>query len=244
MTSNASIGATAPRINEPGFDRGAAVTRSLLGYGVLVGPFYLAVGLIQALLRDGFVLARHPLSVLANGPGGWVQTANFVVSGLMVVAAAVGFRGVLGSKSLAASGLLGAFGASMIVAAVFRADPMDGFPVGTPVGPPASISTTGLVHFVAGAFGFLSLALSCFFAARAMSRRKATMMARLSLLSGLAIVLGFFGGFLIPALAGGTLGIWFAVVVGWTWLAVLSRHLYRAAPDPNCAPGTRSNRIR
>src|SRR5262245_45169329 len=143
MKPNLSAGvAPAPSI-ETGFDRGAAVTRSLLGYGVLVGPLYLTVGLIQAFSRDGFDLARHPLSLLANGPGGWVQTANFVLSGLMVVAAAVGFKRVLGPKSLAASGFLGAFGAGMIVAAVFRADPMDGFPLGTPPGPPTSISTMG-----------------------------------------------------------------------------------------------------
>jgi hypothetical protein len=58
-------------------------------------------------------------------------------------------------------------------------------------------------------------------------------MARLSALSGLAVVLGFFGGFFIPA--GPTLGIWFAVVVGWAWLAILSVHLYRASPDPTRA---------
>ena len=63
--------------NESEVGRGAAVTRSLLRCGVLAGTFYLAVGLIQALLRDGFDLARHPLSLLANGRGGWVQTANF-----------------------------------------------------------------------------------------------------------------------------------------------------------------------
>jgi Protein of unknown function (DUF998) len=239
MEPNLSVGATPARTIEPGFDRRAAVTRSLLGYGVLVGPFYLTVGLIQAFVRDGFDLARHPLSLLANGPGGWVQTANFVLSGLMVAAAAMGFKRVLGPKSFAASGFLGAFGASMIVAAVFRADPMDGFPVGAPLGPPTSISTTGLVHFIAGTLGFISLAVSCFFAARAMSRRKARAMARLSVLAGLAVVLGFFGGFLIPGISVGTLGIWFAVVVGWAWLAVLSFHLYRAAPDPNCAPQSR-----
>jgi hypothetical protein len=65
-----------------------------------------------------------------------------------------------------------------------------------------------------------------------MSRRKAQLMARLSVLAGLAIVLGFFGGFLIPGLSMGTLGIWFAVVVGWAWLAVLSLNLYRVAPAP------------
>ena len=218
---------------EPTFDRGAAVTRSLLGYGVLAGPFYLTVGLVQAFVRDGFSFARHPLSVLANGPGGWVQTANFVLTGLMVVAAAVGFKRVLGPRSLAATAFLGAFGASMLAAAVFRADPMDGFPVGTPLGPPTSISTMGLVHFAAGGLGFISLAISCFFAARAMSRRDAPSMARLSIVSGLSVVIGFFGGFFIPI--GPTLGIWFAVVAGWAWLAVLSVHLYRAAPDPTCA---------
>jgi len=83
-------GTTPAPARDTGFDRGAAITRALLGYGVLVGPFYLAVGLVQALVRDGFDLARHPLSLLANGPGGWIQTANFVVSGLMVVAAALG----------------------------------------------------------------------------------------------------------------------------------------------------------
>jgi len=239
MEPNFSAGATPARAIEPGFNRGAAVTRSLLGYGVLVGPFNLTVGLIQAFVRDGFDLERHPLSLLANGPGGWVQTANFVLSGLMVVAAAVGFYRVLGPKSLAASGFLGAFGGSMIVAAVFRADPMDGFPVGTPLGPPTSISTTGLVHFIAGTLGFISLAVSCFFAARAMSRRKARTMARLSVLAGLAVVLGCFGGFLIPGISVGTLGIWFAVVVGWAWLAVLSFHLYHAAPDPRCSSHSR-----
>ena len=162
--------------------RSAAVTRALLRCGVLAGPFYLAVGLIQALLRDGFDLARHPLSLLANGPAGWVQTANFVLTGLMVVAAAVGFGRVPGPKSRAVTWFLGAFGAAMIVAALFPADPMDGFPPGTPQGPPTAISTTGLVHFVAGALGFTSLAISCFFAAGAMSRRNASALARLSLL--------------------------------------------------------------
>lgn len=232
MTVNERTVATPERTNEAGLRRGAAFTRSLLRLGMIVGPFYLAVGLIQAVVRDGFDLARHALSHLANGPGGWIQTANFVLSGLMVLAAAVGFGRVLGPTSRAVSWFLGGFGASMIVAAVFPADPADGFPVGTPMGFPTSISTPGLVHFVAGALGFACLAVSCFFAAWTMSRRNTPTFARLSLLCGLAVVLGFFGGFAIPGLFPGTLGIWFGVVVGWAWLAVMSLHLYRRAPDP------------
>ena len=64
--------AATERANNSTLVRGAAGTRSLLRYGVLVGPFYLALGVIQGLVRDGFDFARHPLSVLANGPGGWV----------------------------------------------------------------------------------------------------------------------------------------------------------------------------
>ena len=201
-------------------------TRALLRCGMVAGAFYLAVGIGQALMRDGFDFAKHPLSVLANGTGGWVQTANFVLTGLMVLGAAVGFQRVLGPTSRAIGYFLGAFGASMIVAAVFRADPMDGFPIGTPKGPPTSMSTFGLLHFVSGALGFVSLAVSCFLAARAMSRRNARSLGRLSFVCGLIVVLGFFGGAAIPN-SSPVVGIWIAVVVGWAWLTVMSRQLSR-----------------
>lgn len=206
--------------------RRAAGTQSLLRWGVVAGPFYLAVGLIQGLVRDGFDFGRHPLSVLANGPGGWVQTANFVLTGLMVIAAAVGFRRVLGPGWRATSLFLGGYGMAMIAAAIFPADPVDGFPPGTPEGFPTSISTTGLLHFVAGALAFAFLAISGFAAARTMWRRRMTSLALISLVSGLAVALGFFGGVVLPL---GILGIWIAVVVGWTWLAVMSLRLTRLA---------------
>lgn len=42
----------------------------------------------------------------------------------------------------------------MCLAAAFRADPVDASPAGTPLGPPTSVSTTGLLHFAVGAWGF------------------------------------------------------------------------------------------
>jgi hypothetical protein len=226
MNSNIRAGSAMQRATGAG-TRDEGITPALLACGIVVGPFYLAVGLIQAFVRDGFDLARHPLSLLANGPGGWVQTANFIVSGVMVVAAALGFARVLGPKSRAVTWFLGAFGVSMLAAAVLRADPVDGFPLGTPLGMPTTISPMGMGHFIAGMIGFVSLAISCFVGARAMSRRGDTGMSRFSLLSGIAIVLGFFGGF-IPGVSLGTAGIWFSVVVGWIWIAGLSWNLYRS----------------
>src|SRR6476646_11352837 len=73
------------------------VTRSLLGWGVVAGPFYVVVSLAQALTRDGFDLTRHQWSLLENGDLGWVQVANFVLTGLMVTAYAVGQARALGA---------------------------------------------------------------------------------------------------------------------------------------------------
>lgn len=76
-------------------DPATSVTRSLLGYGVLAGPVYVGVSLAQALTRDGFDLTRHSWSLLADGASGWIQTANLVAAGLMVLAAAVRVRRAL-----------------------------------------------------------------------------------------------------------------------------------------------------
>src|SRR6266496_2368338 len=67
-------------------------TRALLICGLIAGPFYIVVGLIQALTRPGFDLMRHDLSLLANGDLGWIQSTNLVLAGLLVVAFAVGMR--------------------------------------------------------------------------------------------------------------------------------------------------------
>jgi len=204
---------------DAGVGKETGMAWSLLRWGVVAGPFYLTVGVAQALLREGFDLSRHSLSVLANGPGGWVQTTNFVLTGLMVLAAAAGFARALGPKLPTATWFLGGYGLSMIVAAIFPADPVDGFPPGTPEGVPTSISTTGLLHFAAGGLGVMCLAVSGFAAAWTMRRRGESLLARLSLISGLTVVLGFFSGVVFPP---GILGIWIAVVVGWIWLAVMS----------------------
>lgn len=211
MPDSAAIGATSE-------------TWPLLRWGVVAGPFYLAIALAQALTRDGFDLSRHSLSALANGPGGWVQTANFALTGLMVLAAAFGFARVSEPRPRVASWFLAGYGLAMIAASMFPADPVDGFPPGTPKGMPASISTVGLMHFAAGGLGFLCLALSAIAAAWTLRRRGAASLALLSLLSGVTVLLGFSSGMVRPP---GIVGIWIAVVVGWIWLAVLSIGLGR-----------------
>jgi Protein of unknown function (DUF998) len=72
--------------------RAAVETTRLLAGGVVAGPLFLAVALIQALVRDGFDLGRHPISLLSLGDLRWIQIAGFVVTGVLCVACAVGMR--------------------------------------------------------------------------------------------------------------------------------------------------------
>ncbi len=200
----------------------ARVTRSLLGYGVLAGPFYVVVGIAQALTRDGFSLDKHAWSLLANGPFGWVQIANFILAGLMTVAAAVGLRRAIGRSW--APWLIGGYGASLVGAGIFRADPALGFPAGTPeVG---ALTWHGMLHFMIGAVGFLCLIAACLVFGRRFARAGRPGLAWFSRATGV-LFLGAFVGIASGSHGPTTLAFLAAVVLAWAWLAVVSTVYYR-----------------
>jgi hypothetical protein len=205
-------------------DRTSAVTRSLLGYGVLAGPFYLVVGLVQALTRTGYDLAHDDLSVLANGSLGWIQMANLILSGLMTIAAAAGIRRALSGRTWGPR-LIAGYGIGLVLAGVFTADPMNGFPVGSPPGAHA-VSWHGLLHLVAGGLGFLCLIAACF----ALARRFGRGWAVYSRATGVLFLLSFLGIASGSTSAAVVLGFWLGIILAWTWLAAVSVRLYRATP--------------
>lgn len=211
------------------------VTRSLLGYGVIAGPVYIAVSLAQALTRDGFDLARHQWSLLANGDLGWIQITNFMVAALATIACAVGLRRALtpGRGATWAPLLVGVYGVSLIGAGIFRADPAMGFPVGTPEGAGA-ISWHGMLHFACGAVGFLCLIAACFVIGRRFAAEGRTGWAVYSRVTGVLFLAAF------AAVAIGVGAVWAnltfvaGIVIVWAWLSGLSLHLYRrATPQPS-----------
>ena len=63
---------------------------SRIACGVVAGPLYLVAGYAQAFTREGFDLSRHPFSMLSLGSLGWIQIANFIVSGALFLVAATG----------------------------------------------------------------------------------------------------------------------------------------------------------
>ena len=171
-------------------------TRRLLNAGLVAGPLVLAVGFAQAFLREGFDLHRHASSQLALGDLGWIQSLNFIVAGVLMLAFAFGARRVLRGTpgGFWAPLLLGVFAISHVLVGVFTTDPAFGFPPGpgTPAGLPAydTASTHAMLHSLFGGIGFNALMIACFVLARHFGRRRPAMMA-FSLLTGLLILATF-----------------------------------------------------
>src|SRR5712692_11746554 len=106
------------------------LTRALLACGVVAGPFYIVVGVLQLFIRPGFDITRHMLSLLANGDLGWIQITNFEVSGLLTIVGAIGIRQLLrgGSGGMWGPWLLALYGLGLMAAGIFGAGPALGFP--------------------------------------------------------------------------------------------------------------------
>ncbi|MET9019551.1 DUF998 domain-containing protein [Actinopolymorpha sp. NPDC004070] len=136
--------------------------RALLTCGV-VGPIVFVVAfLVEGATRPGYSALRHPVSSLALGEYGWTQRANFLLTGILLLAFAVGSRPAL--RRMYAAGvwapiLLGGVAVGLLGAGVFATDPVGDYPPGTPV--PAPQTTTGNLHDAFSALVFLGLPLAC-----------------------------------------------------------------------------------
>ncbi|MFI6738236.1 DUF998 domain-containing protein [Nonomuraea sp. NPDC050451] len=131
----------------------------LLGCGAVAGILFPVVSFAQAFTRTGFDLRRHAFSALTLGDLGWLQIANFALTGLLACAFALGVRRAARPGPAGAAGpiLIGAYGVAMVGGGIFAPDPALGWPAGAPAGLPEHLSTASALHTVFGATAFLSL---------------------------------------------------------------------------------------
>ena len=106
MTGQTTAGAH-PAGTVPASDRitrDAASARALRACAIVAGPLFAVAGLVQALTRPGFNLTRNALSLLDDGSLGWIEAANFIVTGLLLIAASAGLRRAITAVNRAAVG--------------------------------------------------------------------------------------------------------------------------------------------
>lgn len=194
--------------------------------GMIAGPLFLSLVALNSLASIDFLhsvgwqlIGGNDLpwpSCLALGPHGWVQVANFLAAGLLVILFARGLRQELPRGRIAAVGaaLLALFGAGVMASAA-RVD-------WTSVhgGDPSTVN--GWVHGIAFLVAMPSALLATIALAVALRHHpRWRPLSLVSALTGPALILSAFAG---PH-GQGTFFVFLTILFGWVF--VLARRLYR-----------------
>lgn len=203
--------------------------RLLLACGVAVTPLFFVVAIAEILTRPAFDIRRHAISMLSLGDGGWVQVANFVVTGLLALASAVGLRLVLrgGRGGTWGPALVALFGVGLLMGAAFRPDPGLGFPPGTPDTVPATMSWHATLHMLGGMGALLAIVADCVVLSRRFAASGERPWAVYCFASVVAAVVLVASSMIISSLT----GILFACgyFVAFAWVSVIAWRLRAAA---------------
>jgi Protein of unknown function (DUF998) len=188
-------------------------TNALLTCGAVAGPLFIVVVFIQAFTRAGFDLTKHPPSLLSLGDLGWIQVADFIGCGLLLIAGGIGLRRA--TRATWGPILIGCVGAGMIVGGLFSADAGLGFPAGAPAGQPSTMSWHAMLHLTGFGIGYSALVAACFVYAR--RYWYSAIVGALTAICFVLVMSGLSHGNLVP--------LWFALVVGWTWASIIPLRL-------------------
>lgn len=202
-----------------------ATSRPLIGAGAAGAVLFVVVFLVDGATRAGYSPTRHPVSALALGGRGWVQTASFLVTGGAMGAFALGVRHALGPGLATAWGslLLAVFAAGLVASGVFLMDAPAGYPPGEPGGGPTTWH--GTAHQIAGLVVFTALpAAALVLAARFRTTPGLEWLGITSVGAGV-LTAALAAAFAAVDEAGGTAAGLLqraAIIVGWGWIALVS----------------------
>jgi hypothetical membrane protein len=201
-----------------------------------IGPLLFVVAfLIEGATRPDYSPLRHPISSLSIGELGWMQVANFLITGALLLAFAFGLRRVLlPSRSIWGPLLVGFVGIGLIGAGIFTADPLNGYPPGTPLIP--TIRTDhGVLHDLFGIPVFLGLPIACILFSRRFAKVGERGWAAYSAFTGVAM----FAIFLLARLGfrqtpgfSDFAGLFqrLTLIIGFTWIALIALRLMSNKP--------------
>jgi hypothetical protein len=203
----------------------------LLWCGVIAGPLFVGVFLVEGATRAGYDPVRLPVSLLSLGEGGWMQIVNFLVNGALLLALAIGVRDALRERAAPSTWgplLLAGVAAGTLGAGIFSTDPGGGYPPGVSYEP----SLHGTLHDLVSLVIFLGLPAAVLVFARWFARRDERGWAVYSALTGLVFVAGF-GLMLVGFNAQNDLSRVAGLIqridvaIGWGWIALFAIYLLR-----------------
>ncbi len=222
--------------------RRSRVVPAELACGVAAGPFFVSSFTAIGAQRAGYDWRRHAVSSLAVGRGGWLQRANFIVTGSLFCIAA---RGVARSpKQTRVSRVVPALtfgaGGGLIGSGLFVTDPVAGFPPSRgdhdeAARAPSVVPTReGTLHTLCAIPVFAGIPVAALTCATFAMREGQYSWASYSAGSAIAMTSAFglfgaaFGG--APRLAGrGGVMQRVSIATGFGWLSVLSLRAFTAS---------------
>jgi hypothetical membrane protein len=195
-------------------------TRWLLTGGIIGPVFFVVIFLIEGWTRPGYDPMRHFVSTLSLSDQGWQQIANFLITGILFIAGAVGLRRAMrdGLGSRWGPILIGAAGLGVLLAGVFVTDPAMGYPPGSPAGLPTTSSWHGTIHDLVSLVVFVGLPIATFVVARRF-RGEGSRWALYSVVTGVAMLTGTVLMFVLQDWIGLFQRI--VVILGFGWVAQL-----------------------
>lgn len=212
------------------------VSRLLIACGAIGPVLFILVFLVEGAIRPGYSAWHNFVSDLSLSNQGWMQIANFLICGVLMLCFALGLRRVFrtGRGSLWGPLLLGIFGLSLLIAGFFVTDPSLGYY------PPGTSSSThtlhGTIHGANAPLAFGSLTIAIFVLTRRFaSDRQWRGWALYSLVTGILFLGCFIAGLAVAVLdQNGVLpnspaGLLerIAIIIGWGWIALLAIWLLR-----------------
>jgi hypothetical membrane protein len=193
----------------------------LLTAGVIGPIFFVVVFLVEGWIRPNYDAQRMFISQLSLTGDGWQQIGNFLITGLLFVGAAIGWRRAMpdgpGCRSVPI--LLGLAGIGLMVAGVFVTDPSHGYPPGTPPGMSTETSWHGAIHALSSVFVLLGLPIAMMIVARRFSGQ-GSRWALYSMASAVLMLAALVGTYSFMDVLGLMQRV--AVVIGFGWVAQVS----------------------
>ena len=212
--------------------RAVLKTNTLLLRGAIACPLFIMVVLIEGAIRPNYSSFLYPLSSLSIGDTGWTQILNFIFTGVLLVIFSVGLKQACNSDKVKFRGplLIGLVGIGLIGAGIFVTDPIYGYPSDKPL-VVRQFTLHGHLHDGFSMFVFICLPWACFAFRKYFIAKGRKVWANYSGFTGYAMIAAFIitsmgfkqlSGFVNYA------GLFqrICIAIGWTWMTLLSIHLY------------------